>query len=125
MREFNVWVEDLPFDPYGGDRVVYYKSQGERWSYKVSLFLNGMDVPFVRSVTYKLPSSFDVSFRRVVRSLWNPNCKLVLWVWGKFEVRVWIETKKGHVFETSHYLDFDRYFDSEKFKAKGLRSQKV
>ena len=124
MRELNIRIVDTPFDPNGIERVVhYYWSKNERRYYRIFIYLTGPDVPFVKRVTYILPSSFEVRHKRVERSWSNPNCKLAIRVWGKFEVLARIEDKKGNIYETSHYLDFDSYFDPKKFEANQLKSQ--
>ena len=125
MRELNIRIVDTPFDPNDRERIVYYQSIDKRYYYKVFVSLTGPDVPFVKRVTYILPSSFEARHKRVDRSWSNPNCKLAIRVWGKFEILAIIEDKKGNTYETSHYLDFDSYFDPEKFEANHLRSQAV
>ena len=124
MRDLNIWIADTPFDPKGRERVVYYRSKNERRYYKIFIFLTGPDVPFVKRVTYTL-HPFQVQHNSVQRSLSNPNCKLAVWVWGKFEVLASVEDKKGNIYKMSHYLNFDSYFDPEKFEAHNLRSQAI
>ena len=125
MRELNIRIVDTPFDPNDRERIVhyYYRSKNTKYYYRIFISLTGPDVPFVKRVTYILPSSFEVRHKRVDRSWSNPNCKLAIRVWGKFEILAIIEDKKGNIYETSHYLDFDSYFDPEKFEANQLKSQ--
>ena len=121
----DVWVKDSPFDPDARDKIVQYKTKRNKTLYKVYIYLNGPGLPFIRRITYYLHPTFQVQHRSVKRSLSNPNCKLAIWVWGKFRVRAIVEDKKGNIYEISHYLDFDSYFDPKKFEANKLRSQAI
>ena len=123
MRDLNVWIADTPFDPNGRERVVYYRSKNKKY-YKIFIYLTGPDVPFVKGVTYTL-HPFQVQHHNVQRSLPNPNCKLAVWVWGKFEVLASVEDKKGNIYKLSHYLNFDSYFDPKKFEDYKLSSQEI
>lgn len=125
MRDLNVWIADTPFDPNGRERVVYYRPKNEKRYYKIFIYLTGPDMPFVKRVTYTLHPSFQVQHNSVQRSLSNPNCKLAVWVWGKFEVFASVEDKKGNIYKLSHYLHFDSYFNPKKFEAHNLSSQGI
>ena len=45
-------------------------------------------------------------------SLANPNCKLMIWTWGLFEVKAAIEDERGNVHHRSHNLEYDRELET-------------
>lgn len=78
----DVAIKDTVFDPDspGGPPRIYARGlQEENPRYKVWLYLAGEDLPYVRSVTYKLHPTFPQPVRKVLRTPSNPNCKLVIW----------------------------------------------
>ena len=121
MKAFDVYIEDQPFDPESNDNIVYYFERGEQYLYKVFIYLVGRDLPFVKKVTYKLHPTFPNPERVISRTDANRNCKLVTWAWGKFELNAVVEDSKGNKYPLSHYLQYDRYFEEDTFKSKGLR----
>ncbi|MBX3587797.1 MAG: pYEATS domain-containing protein [Ramlibacter sp.] len=96
--------------PAGAKRPVHYRSDGKRDHYKVWIYLAGGRVPFVESVTYRLHPSFGEPVHRVARTPANPNCSLMIWTWGVFEVHATIREKSGQVTEQTHLLSYDREF---------------
>ena len=111
-RELNVSVRDSVFDPNSrppsGGGTVQIKSKGSRTLYKVWIYLEGGDLPYVRSVRYELHPTFKNRFRTVERDLYNQNCQLIIWTWGLFDVRAEITDKTGNVYEVMHSLSYDR-----------------
>lgn len=112
-ERFNINVRDLPYDPDSDSPVILYRKQGDRILYRVYLYLEGMDLEFVRSVTYHLHHTFSNPVEKIKRSDSNPNCKLSLWMWGTFEVKAVIEDRKGRKYERSHFLEFDKFFNKK------------
>lgn len=67
---------------------------------------------------YKLHPTFKQPERTVRRTLNNPNCKLKIWTWGLFLVKVTVTTKDRFKHRFSHTLTYDREFDN-----KGIKSE--
>ena len=93
-----------------GRPLVHYKPRrpGRRPHYKVAIRLEGMDLPYVASVTYRLHRSFKERTHTVDRTILNPDCALTIWTWGLFVVRVIIHLKSGHRISVDHQLHYDR-----------------
>lgn len=110
--ELNVTLHDTLFDPDRSPQphaeVRYRHDRSGTTLYKVWLYLDGRDLPYVQRVTYKLHPTFPNPERTVERSVRNPNCELILWTWGLFEVTAVIEDKKGQLYELRHQLGYDR-----------------
>ena len=107
-RGLNVRVADSLFDP---DRPInkiaqVRRSTGKRPLYRVFLYLDGPDLPFVSKVTYRLHETFVPNTRTVARTISNPRCKIDIWTWGVFDVHGLIEDKQGRTFTMSHYLEY-------------------
>lgn len=122
-RPLNIEVRDSAFDPdkYGLDpfdfkappsvtRIVHVRQSGSeaKPNYKIWLYLVGNDVPYVETVTYTLHATFDEPVRTVRRSLANPQCQLVIWTWGLFEVKATIKDKRGGHYELRHKLTYGK-----------------
>lgn len=121
MKAFDVEINDQPFDPDSNDKSVYYYKRGEQYLYKVYIYLVGRDLPFVNKVTYYLHHTFPNPERSIFKTDGNPNCKLITWAWGKFNLRATVEDKKGNRYQINHFLQYDQYFETEKFKTEGLK----
>jgi hypothetical protein len=110
--QLNVTLHDTVFDPDGGPQarteVRYRQDRSGTTLYKVWLYLQGRDLPYVQRVIYKLHPTFPNPERVVERSIRNPNCEIILWTWGLFEVTAIIEDKKGRLYELRHQLEYDR-----------------
>jgi transcription initiation factor IIF auxiliary subunit len=112
-----VQVKDSIFDPDSDDRTVRVKQQaGRRPLYRVFLYLDGPDLPFVDSATYALHSSFPDPVRTVTRGLANPRCKLEIWTWGTFRVNVTIFDRNSHSYPLYHDLHYDDEFSEANVK---------
>ena len=120
-RPLNIKVRDSAFDPdeYGLDpfdfkappgrkRIVHVDMSGSKPAYKIWLYLVGNDVPYVESVTYMLHHTFPDPVRTVRRTLENPQCQLVIWTWGLFEVRAVVTDKRGGRVELIHKLTYGK-----------------
>jgi len=113
----NVEVKDSAIDPDDTARVIRVRNQDtDRPLYQVFLYLDGPDLPFVDSVTYHLHPTFPTPERRVTRSVTNPRCKLAIWAWGLFEVKVIIRDKTGREEMRVHGLEYDRQFSEKDVK---------
>lgn len=94
----------------------YVKRSGGQDRFKVYLFLEGNDLPYVDSVTYYLHPTFKNPVKTIMRTAGNPNCSLVIWTWGLFTVRARVATKSGKVLELQHHLGYDREIKSKSLK---------
>jgi hypothetical protein len=112
-RPTQIVVLDSALDPDGAAtrETVQYRA-GDPPLYRVFLYLDGHDLPYVEGVTYHLHETFPRPRREVRRTPSNPRCKLVLWTWGVFEVRAVIRDKRGEEHEVRHPLTYDRAFSS-------------
>lgn len=112
----NVQVLDSALDPAlssGKERVIRYKSVGGREHYRVWLYLAGPRLPFVDRATYILHPSFNPPVHEVARTPANPNCTLLVWTWGIFDVTVVLHGKKGETAELVHTMRYDKDFQSK------------
>lgn len=112
--ESNLKIEvvDTAIDPKAprAREVRRRQNEGQRPLYKVWIYLKGKDLAFVDSVTYTLHKSFGTPVRTVQRSLRNPNCQLIIWTWGVFNVGVSIRDKSGNLYQLVHELAYDSEF---------------
>ena len=120
-RDLAISVRDSLLDPdRSDDRVLYRKLEGDQWLYRLFLYLDGPDLPFVESASYELHETFSPRVQRVVRSLSNARCKLQIWTWGIFDVKVTIEDTRGATHVRTHSLQYGRQLQEipkEKFRA--------
>ncbi len=120
--KYQLEVFDSLFDPYENIEAdskpkAYYRERqdGETrtvW-YKVWLYLDGPDLPFVKQVTYFLHPSFPNPKRTVTCTPDNPKAAFFIWTWGVFTVEVEIEDISGRIMKTSHYLTYDSALRNE------------
>lgn len=115
--KLKIAMVDTAFDPHSAPmsddaRVVLFKKSGDRDFYKVWLYLDGPDVPFVQAVTYELHPSFRQRIHTVSRTAANQDCALIIWTWGTFEVKATVRTKSNGVTVLTHMLSYDRDFKS-------------
>ena len=82
-------------------------SVSRRVRYKVTLRLEGRDLPYVAFATYQLHRSFRVRTHRIDRTVSNPDCSLTIWTWGLFRVGVVIHLKSGQRIRVHHDLHYD------------------
>jgi len=108
--QLDIEVRDTVFDPdvpRANARVHFYKEDGKT-IFKVHLYLQGYDLPYIESVTYTLHETFLRPNRTVRRTPSNPNCKLMIWTWGLFVVKATIVDIKGFNYSLEHALTYDR-----------------
>lgn len=116
-----ITIVDTAIDPStasdrAGTREVRYQKAAGRDLYKVWIYLDGPDVPFVRAAIYELHPSFAQRVHTVSRTVANPSCALIIWTWGIFDVKATLRMKSGESVELTHKLSYDRDFASEGVK---------
>jgi len=113
-RSLSLTVKDSLFDPDSSERFAQFRKgpTGETL-YKVCIYLDGPDLPFVQDVVYNLHETFSPPTRRVSRSLTNPRCKLEIWTWGIFTITATIETKAGDQLTLTHGLGYGQEISSK------------
>lgn len=109
--EINLEVKSSVFNPALSKddprNKVSFRQEGDVYYYKVWLYVEGYDLPYVESVTYSLDrSSFPEPDQTVPRTVANPNCQLTIWTWGLFTVIATIIDKKGNKYQVSHQLNY-------------------
>jgi transcription initiation factor IIF auxiliary subunit len=112
----SITVRDTVFDPKCDDRVVYFREIEGRKLYKVWIYLEGAELPYINSATYVLHPTFPQPVRRVPRSVSNPNCELVIWTWGVFGLNVTVEDKVGRTYQLQHYMSYDQQLQKPGFR---------
>jgi hypothetical protein len=119
-NEINLEVKDSVFNPARSkddpENKVSYRREGDVYYYKVWLYLEGYDLPYVESVTYQLDSSFPEANQTVQRTVTNPNCQLTIWTWALFTVVATITDKKGYKYQVSHQLGYKEQLPTEEGK---------
>lgn len=113
-----ITIVDTAIDPkttsdHASPRQVRYQKAGGRDLYKVWIYLDGPDVPFVQAAIYELHPSFAQRVHSVSRTVANPSCALIIWTWGIFEVKATLRMKSGESVELTHKLTYDREFAKE------------
>jgi transcription initiation factor IIF auxiliary subunit len=91
-----------------GGKILYDRSLPDRPRYKVWLYLDGPDLPYVKGVSYKLHPTFREPGRSLMRTPANPHCALAIWTWGLFEVEAEVEDKSGGRLLIKHMMQYDR-----------------
>jgi transcription initiation factor IIF auxiliary subunit len=116
VAKLNIEIKDTVFDPNlprsSRNKVQIREEKGTTY-YKVWLYLEGEDLPYVESVTYSLHETFRNPNRTVRRTPSNPNCQLVIWTWGVFTVGARIVDKRDLTYELSQRLEYDKQLPSE------------
>lgn len=119
LAHIDVLVKDSLFDPNqpfdpsqqskSTPRTVYFKVKDGQTLYKVWLYIEGRDLPYVETVTYRLhPDWWSPAERTVRRELTNQNCQLIIWTPGFFPVGAIISDKLGRAYETTHELTYGK-----------------
>jgi transcription initiation factor IIF auxiliary subunit len=106
-KQFDIKVKDSLIDPQATtSRSAQYKDRDKRPLYRVWLYLEGTDLPYVQSVMYKLHPTFPNPLLTIERTVSNPMCKTAIWTWGIFTVEATILTKTGETIAVSHRLTY-------------------
>ncbi|MDC8002932.1 hypothetical protein POV27_02655 [Aureisphaera galaxeae] len=122
LKTYNLRVKDTleDFDDSNeSDQTVFYRetSKSKKKLYKVRIYLEGRDLPYVKQVKYTLHSTFGKNRVKIVRRRpSNLDCGLLIWTWGIFTVQVEIEDVKGRVTELDHYLTFGNQLQDSRVK---------
>ena len=112
QSSLNIRVRDSVFEPGAkGGQVQVRSGEGKRPRYRVNLFLEGEDLPYVRQVTYVLHPTFKVRESTVRRLASNPNCKLTIWTWGLFSIEAIVKDKRGKSYRLQHTMAYDAELD--------------
>ena len=107
-KQFDLRVVDSAIHTEHGDKHVYTRTRRSgREHYKVDLYVDGFDLPYVESVTYQLHDTFPNPTRRMRRTSANPDCRLTIWTWGLFLVGVTVHLKSGERINLDHDLIYD------------------
>jgi len=102
-------LRDSVYEPGAtGGTILYDASLPDRARYRVWLYLDGPDLPYVKSVTYTLHPTFPDPVRTVPRSASNPYCAIAIWTWGTFDVVGDVEDKGGRRHVLKHNMGYDR-----------------
>ncbi len=120
QEQLAVDVKDSAFDPDAtGHTILVRNKSADQPLYRVFLYLDGPDLPFVDSVQYELHPTFTNPTRTVSRTPANPRCKLEIWTWGLFQVTATIRDRKGRTHVRYRDLQYDKEFQAEgvKFQA--------
>ena len=107
-NSLNIEVRDSVYPPGAAEAKILYDKSTDTARYKVWLYLDGPDLPYVKSVTYRLHPTFPDPLRTVARTPSNPNCALEIWTWGMFNVQVEIEDKTGARYSFEHWMSYSR-----------------
>lgn len=110
QRELQIHVVDtaLELNPADGKQTIRFRRQNGADVFRVRLYIEGPQLPYVKSVTYKLHPTFPRPVRQVERSAANQNCELVIWAWGVFEAGVVVEDLEGRLYDLKHQMTFGR-----------------
>lgn len=116
QRKYDINICDSVLEPDTYSKDILYKQSGNKKLYRVWLYLDGKDLPYVENVTYILHSSFPNPQRIVRRTPSNHNCSLVIWTWGLFNVKGFTLFKDGSKNEFSHQLTYSNSFNEKEVK---------
>jgi transcription initiation factor IIF auxiliary subunit len=111
--KFDIRVADtVLIDARNKNGAMYRLSDAGVHRYKVRIFLEGQDLPFVRQVTYGLHKTFRNPHRVVERTISNPDCRLEIWTWGIFEVTADVQDNTGQVYRLTHQLTYGKELEN-------------
>lgn len=115
---YDIYIQDSLFDPMGSptseaptnrlDVRVKRELQNEKevFNYPVYIYLMGEQAYLVEQVVYKLHPKVVPSEARVVRTTSNPNCKVMVNLWGTFEMTADVYLSTGQTIKLRHRLRF-------------------
>lgn len=117
-NQLDIEVRDTVLDPdvAPSNATVLLRKEERTVEFRVYLYLEGYDLPYIESVTYTLHQSMSRPNRTVRRTPSNPNCKLAIWTSGVFVVKATIVDVRGSSFTLEHRLTYDQALPSEKDK---------
>ncbi len=120
-QALDISIEDTLVRPGDRHKQVLFRKSGDTTWYRVFLRLVGRDVPFVRSVTYRLHETFTPNQFTVERSPDKPDCLLEVWMWGTFEMTAVVQDLRGREQLVAHSLRFDQDLDAKVADEKKLQ----
>ena len=91
---------------------VYRREEGDKILYKVTLSIDGRDLPYVASATYRFQHASAAQTRTSPRTVANPNCALTIWTQGTLWVEVTIGLKSGQNIVKTHELGYGKEIES-------------
>lgn len=111
---YDLCVKDTLFNPFNPasslEKTATYKRYksipNSKLLYKVWIFLDGDDLPFVESVRYHLHPTFPNPVQLVERTMKNYRCVLPTFIWGMFNVKAEIFLIDGKMLTINHFLTF-------------------
>lgn len=112
-RELQLRAVDSCVSIGSGAPTIYYRKIGNAEAYRVSIYIEGLDLAYVKATTYRLHQTFPEPIRRVERCPSNPNCELQFFTWGVFDVSVMIKLIDGRIFDLNHPLSFGKELSAE------------
>jgi transcription initiation factor IIF auxiliary subunit len=122
-RASDVRVRTSCFDPDGKDRTIAVREQPALPDvplYRVFLFLDGRDLPYVEAATYVLHPTFPEPRRTVRRTPTNPSCKLETWAWGEYPMQTEVTLKAGDRVTIRHPFAFSDEVERAKREEPGV-----
>lgn len=111
-NELEIQVRDTVFNPAlpqsdPRNKVHYQKRAKDTYYYRVFLFIDGYDLPYVESVTYTFDDSFPEPTQTVRRTPQNTNCQIAIWTWQRqFTLSATIVDKKGNTYQVMHEMTY-------------------
>lgn len=139
LRTYNLKVNDMLLDSEeplednnssgtrSRTRIIYYKesTRSKKKLYKVKIYIDGKDLPYVKQVKYTLHSTFGKNRVKIVkRKPGNLQCGLVIWTWGVFTVKVEIEDLKDSIIKMEHRLTFGDQLKETSVKVRNIIHKK-
>jgi hypothetical protein len=109
-KQYDIRVVDTAVDPSSDQKIISYRKGDKFPLYRVWIYLEGRDLPFVKRVTYQLHPTFNPREITVDRSAANPKCQIEIWSWGVFEIKAIVELKTEDLLELTHQLSYPREF---------------
>lgn len=109
LIEYNITPKDSLKNPYFGGSAEFTRINNRNKEipyYKVWLFIEGLDLPFIKRVTYVLPKSFKNNRITVVQTIDNRKCVTPIWTWALFSIKIEIEDIGGRTFQINHQLTY-------------------
>lgn len=113
LKTYDIKIKDSLFDPDGKNSskqlIAHYRkdaSRSDKTHYKVFLYIEGKDVPFIKKVKYTLHKTFRNPVKIIERKPDNPHCSLILWTWGVFTVNIELEDMSGEKIYMQHYMNY-------------------
>ena len=120
----NIIIVDTPINPFDQNEqrnIVERRVRNGKTQFKIWLYLNGDDLPYVRRVKYVLHSSYKQPEFIISKLPSNPNCLFSFWAWGTFIVKAVVEDKSKKLYYFEHRLMFDKRLQKNDFRIRDLQ----